>query len=168
MASSYTVYTLRAQLRDIEPPVWQRIRMNRNITLRMLHDILQATFGWTDTHLHDFEVEGRTYAMGDNDNMLDLFAEDPEMLDDRKVRLHGLTCQRYRFLYRYDFGDDWRHDVYVEEIARTDREPLGEAWILAGERACPPEEMGGTRGYEETLRVLSREPDSKQAQEYRT
>ncbi|WP_429454587.1 IS1096 element passenger TnpR family protein [Paraburkholderia sp. 40] len=39
----------------------------RNITLRKLHHILQAAFAWTDAHLHDFEVEGRTYAMGDND-----------------------------------------------------------------------------------------------------
>lgn len=168
MAKSYTVYTLRAQLRDIEPPVWRRIRVDGNITLRKLHHILQAAFGGTDAHLHDFEVDGRTYAMGDNDNMLELFAEDPEMLDDRKVRLHGLTYQGHRFLYRYDFGDGWRHDVHVEEIARTDREPLGEAWILAGERACPPENVGGTHGYEEMLRVLSREPDSEQAQEYRT
>ncbi|CAB3772647.1 plasmid pRiA4b ORF-3 family protein [Paraburkholderia humisilvae] len=168
MARSYTVYTLRAQLRDIEPPVWRRIRVDGNITLRKLHHILQAAFGWTDAHLHDFEVDGRTYAMGDNDNMLELFAEDPEMLDDRKARLHGLTYQGHRLLYRYDFGDDWHHDIHVEETARTDREPHSEAWILAGARACPPEDVGGTRGYEEMLRVLSREPDSEEAQEYRT
>ncbi|MBK3746051.1 plasmid pRiA4b ORF-3 family protein, partial [Paraburkholderia aspalathi] len=73
MTKSYTIYTLHAQIRDIEPPVWRRIHVDGNITLRKLHHILQATFGWTDSHLHDFEIDGRTYAMGDNDNMLDLF-----------------------------------------------------------------------------------------------
>lgn len=168
MAKFYTIYTLHAQIRDIEAPVWRRIQVNGNATLRKLHHILQAAFGWTDSHLHNFEIDGRTYAMGDNDNMLDLFAEDPEMLDDRKARLHGLIYQEHRFLYRYDFGDDWHHDIHVEEVARTDREPHSEAWILAGQRACPPEDVGGTHGYEEMLRVLSQQPESDQAEEYRT
>ncbi|MDR6208024.1 hypothetical protein QF025_006825 [Paraburkholderia graminis] len=93
MTKSYTIYTHHAQIRDIEPPVWRRIHVDGNITLRKLRHILQAAFGSTDSHLHDFEIDGRTYAMGDNDNMLDLFAEDPEMLDDRKARL-------YRFAIR--------------------------------------------------------------------
>ncbi|MDH6147260.1 hypothetical protein OKW46_001182 [Paraburkholderia sp. WSM4179] len=54
--------------------------------------------------------------MGDNDNMLDLFAEDPEMLDDRKARLCRIAYPGHRFLYRYDFGDDWHHDIHVEEV----------------------------------------------------
>jgi len=168
MPKSYAIYTLRAQIRDIKPPVWRRIQVDGNITLRKLHHILQAAFGWTDSHLHDFEIDGRTYAMGDNDNMLDLFAEDPEMMDDRKARLHQLAYPGHRFLYRYDFGDDWYHDIQVEEVARTDHEPYSEAWIVAGERACPPEDNGGTHGYTEMLRVLSHEPNSDEAQELRT
>jgi hypothetical protein len=168
MAKSYTIYTLHAQIRDIEPPVWRRIQVDGSITLRKLHHVLQAAFGWTDSHLHDFEIDERTYAMGDNENMLDLFAEDPEMLDDRKARLHGLIHEGHRFLYRYDFGDDWHHDVHVEEVARIDQEPHSEAWILGGQRACPPEDVGGTHAYEEMLRVLRQQPRSDQAEEYRT
>jgi pRiA4b ORF-3-like protein len=96
MTKSYTIYTLHAQIRDIEPPVWRRIHVDGNITLRKLHHILQAAFGWTDSHLHDFEIDGRTYAMGDNDNMLDLFAEDPE---------YGITAGRgYAGLHTRDTG----------------------------------------------------------------
>jgi hypothetical protein len=168
MTRSYTIYTLHAQIRDIEPPVWRRIHVDGNITLRKLHHILQAAFGWTDSHLHDFEIDGRTYAMGDNDNMLDLFAEDPEMLDDRKARLYRLAYPGHRFLYRYDFGDDWHHDIHVEEVTQTDHEPHSEAWIGAGERACPPEDVGGTNGYAEMLRVLSVDPDGDEATRYRT
>jgi hypothetical protein len=132
MPNSYTIYTLHAQIRDIEPPVWRQIQVDGNITLRKLHHILQAAFGWTDSHLHDFEIDGRTYAMGDNDNMLELFAEDPEMLDDRKARLHRLAYPGHRFLYRYDFGDDWHHDIHVGEVTRTD--PLKAASIARGAR----------------------------------
>ncbi|XUW93358.1 plasmid pRiA4b ORF-3 family protein (plasmid) [Burkholderia sp. M6-3] len=59
-----------------------RLHVDGNITSRKLHHILQAAVAWTDLHLHDFEIDGRTYAVGDTDNMLDLLAEDPEMLDD--------------------------------------------------------------------------------------
>lgn len=54
-ATSYTVSTLRAQLSVIDPPVRRRIRVDGNITLRKLHRTLQAAFGWTDAHLHEFE-----------------------------------------------------------------------------------------------------------------
>lgn len=39
---------------------------------------------------------------------------------------------------------------------------------FAGGRACPPEDVGGTYGYAEMLRVLSPEPDSNEAKRYRT
>lgn len=168
MAKSYTIYTLYIQIRDIEPPIWRRIQIDGNITLRKLHHILQAAFGWTDAHLHDFEIEGRTYAMGDNENVLELFAEDPELLDDRKPKLFRLSYPGHRFVYRYDFGDDWHHDIHVEDVARTDHQPSTETWVIAGARACPPEDVGGVRGYEEMLNLLASEPDSEEAQEYRT
>jgi hypothetical protein len=143
MPKSNAIYTLCAQIRDIEPPVWRRLQVDGNIALRKLHHILKATFGWTDSHLHGFEIDGRNYARGDNDNMPELFAEDPEMLDDRKARLHQLTYPGHRFLRRYDLGDDWNHDILVEEVARTNRAPYSEGWIVAGERARPPEDKGG-------------------------
>ena len=56
-------------------------------------------------------------------------------------------------LYLYDFGDNWRHDVVVEKIV-----PGGDAPIrpecVAGERHCPPEDVGGVSGYEEFLEVI--------------
>jgi hypothetical protein len=168
MAKSYTIYTLHAQLRDIDPPIWRRIQVDGNITLRKLHHVLQAAFGWTDAHLHEFEVEGRTYAMGDNENVLDLFAEDPEMLDDRRAKLDRVAYSGQTFLYRYDFGDCWDHDIRIEEVKRIEHQPYGDAWVVAGARACPPEDAGGPHGYGEMLRVLADALRSDQAQEYRT
>lgn len=58
-----------------------------------------------------------------------------------------------RFRFEYDFGDSWSHDVVVEQItAKHDgREPL----CFDGEGACPPEDVGGTIGYEEFLAAIS-------------
>lgn len=55
-------------------------------------------------------------------------------------------------LYRYDFGDDWEHDVRVDRV-----DSGGEATIrrTGGARACPPEDCGGAPGYEHLLEVLA-------------
>jgi Plasmid pRiA4b ORF-3-like protein len=59
--------------------------------------------------------------MDDNDNVLELFAENP-LLDDRKPRLYRLSCTGHRIVYRYDFGDDWCHDVHVEDLVRIEHQ----------------------------------------------
>lgn len=164
MAKTYTIYVLHVQIRGIDPPIWRRFHVDGGVTLRKLHHILQTVFGWTDAHLHEFEVEDSTYAMLDNDNVL----EDRGMQDDRKAKLHRLAYQGQRFLYRYDFGDDWLHDIRVEEIIHAKQEPGAEAWVVAGERACPPEDVGGIYGYQEMMQVLSATPDSEEAQSYKT
>jgi hypothetical protein len=56
------------------------------------------------------------------------------------------------FIYEYDMGDSWRHQVLVEEVGfeSGNKAPL----CLGGERACPPEDCGGVHGYYEMLEIL--------------
>jgi hypothetical protein len=59
-----------------------------------------------------------------------------------------------RLEYLYDFGDDWQHVLQLEDVLPThgdDAIPL----CLGGERATPPEDVGGVFGYEEFLEALS-------------
>ena len=59
------------------------------------------------------------------------------------------------FVYVYDFGDDWWHDIVVREIGRPDPRrtyPL----CIAGERAGPPEDCGGIWGYTDLLALLEK------------
>jgi hypothetical protein len=59
-----------------------------------------------------------------------------------------------RFLYTYDFGDDWRHEIVVEQALPA--EPGAEYPLLvAGERRCPPEDCGGPPGYEAFLAAVT-------------
>lgn len=86
MAKSFQRFTLHVQLQHIDPPIWRRIEVEGTESLRKLHHILQAAFGWEDTHLHDFLIDGMAYAMFEVDDVLD-FADPGTSADDQKVRL---------------------------------------------------------------------------------
>ena len=69
---------------------------------------------------------------------------------------------------RYDDqGDYWQHDVTVVKVSQVDapeefeRHPL----CLAGERACPPKDVGGSYGYAEMLEALA-DPDHEERESY--
>ena len=62
--------------------------------------------------------------------------------------------KRFQFTYEYDFGDCWKHEVLFEGCLKAEkggRYPL----CVEGERACPPEDVGGIGGYEEFLEALA-------------
>ena len=56
-------------------------------------------------------------------------------------------------VYLYDVGDDWRHEVILEKIRPSDSNPMRPV-CLAGERRCPPEDVGGPLGYQEFLEII--------------
>jgi hypothetical protein len=53
---------------------------------------------------------------------------------------------RERFLYAYDFRDNWQYDIRVEHIVAADPKRTYPVCI-GGKRAAPPEECGGTEVY---------------------
>lgn len=132
-------------LLDVEPPVWRRLRLPGQWHLGRVHHALQRAFGWEDSHLHEFEVDGRRYARPDAD------LEEAE-LDEAEVTVYeALPVVGARLRYTYDFGDAWVHDVVVESFA----EPVPAASCLAGRRACPPDDSGGPWGYAEMLAAVA-------------
>jgi hypothetical protein len=102
--------------------------------------------GWENSHLHAFTIGGQQY--GDPE-----FLEDAE--DEERMRLAALVKSGVsRFLYTYDFGDDWEHMVLIEKrVPPDDGNPLPRC--VAGNLACPPEDCGGTWGYDELLEILA-------------
>ncbi len=46
------VYVIKVTLLGTSPPVWRRISVPRELTLRNLHRTLQTVMGWTNSHLH--------------------------------------------------------------------------------------------------------------------
>ncbi len=138
------VYQMTITLRGIRPPIWRRVQVPGAIRLAALHDVIQTVFGWTDSHLHQFVVAGRTYGQPDD------FDEAVE--DESGVSLaEALGTRNKRFLYVYDFGDNWEHDVVVENIVAGNsgsERPL----CLGGKRHRPPEDCAARRATETSLR----------------
>lgn len=153
------LYTLHIELRpnEIRPPIWRRLEVDGRISLAKLHHFIQAAFGWSHYHLHQFKIRDKLYALPDPGDELD-------MLDERKAYLNRLLATGDSMLYRYDLGDNWEHLVTVEEIRNDlDNDPKGGAWVLDGARSGPPEDVGGPEGYADFLEVLQEEPNSEEA-----
>jgi hypothetical protein len=166
MATQHKVITFHITIDGIDPPVWRKVALDGDMTLRTLHHVIQAAFGWTDAHLHEFVVEEQTYSMLDNDNVLDMIEElDQIPSDDRKAKLQRLVYPGQTFTYLYDFGDSWSHVIKVETI-ESRMQKIGAAYIIDGGRAGPPEDVGGVYGYQEFLDTIKNRRRSQEAQDY--
>lgn len=144
---SARVYQLKIALKVVRPSVWRRIQVRSDVTLAKLHRILQETMGWLDGHLHQFRVGQTCYGVPDP-------GEFHTVHNERSFRLDQiLPAQKARLTYDYDFGDGWEHTVVVEKIMPP--EP-GATYprCVAGKRACPPEDCGGSSGYERLIAIM--------------
>lgn len=155
---SPAAYLLNVTLQEIRPAIWRRIRVAGDLTLRELHHILQIALGWTDSHLHEFEIDGKRYGMPDPQEDI---GEPP--LDEQNYRLNELLQKGSHAEYLYDFGDDWRNEIVVEDEEPAKRGAL-KAECLAGARACPPEDSRGAHGYQELLKAVA-DPTNKRHRE---
>ena len=141
---------LRIELRDVKPLVWRRILVPETVTLAKLHVILQWTMGWTNSHLHEYEIAHRRYGIPHDD-----WPGAEPLADERRVRLKSfIEAGVRRFTYQYDFGDSWEHVIKVEDLvpAKSATPPIV---CVAGANACPPEDVGGYPGYAEFLAALA-------------
>lgn len=142
-------------LAGTDPLVWRRIQVPAGYSFWDLHVAIQDAMGWKDCHLHEFVIPvPRSNALVrvgiPGDEMDDL----PPCLEGWKVGIEEfLDPHTGPVRYLYDFGDDWKHTLEFEDIERHD----GGAYprCLAGAGACPPEDVGGTHGYAEFLRVIA-------------
>ncbi|MGC8639849.1 MAG: plasmid pRiA4b ORF-3 family protein [Isosphaeraceae bacterium] len=152
LKKSKFLYQFRITLLDIKPAIWRRIQV-RDCTLPAFHETIQAAFGWLDYHLHQFEIDGVQYSQPAPDG--DDFGLEFE--DETRVLLSHMlpqSAKRTHWIYEYDFGDGWRHDVLFEGCPPLD--PSAEYPVcLEGERACPPEDCGGTSGYADFLAAIT-------------
>ena len=159
---------IHVALADIEPLVWRRLVVPLHTTLAQVHHILQAAMGWTDSHLHQFEIGGLRYGDAGLLNA-DRFDGDARAFEANEVRLRDFQFtagEGPTFIYSYDFGDDWTHAITLEKLLALKPAPKVAACI-EGARCCPPEDVGGPPGYAEFLRVLlTPEPDEIEEQRH--
>lgn len=146
--TSDRIARLHIQLDDIEPAIWRRVEVPLTSSLKAVHDAIQAVMLFEDYHLFQFEIGDRRYGYPDPE-----WGDD--MRDARNIRLGAILARgETRFTYTYDFGDDWRHRIVVEEVAAAD--PMVDyPRFIEGARRAPPEDVGGLPGFEEFLRVMA-------------
>ncbi len=146
-ATSTSIYQLKVTLRDSHPAIWRRIQVPDTILLPHLHGVLQLAMGWTNSHLHSFQVGKQIFAEPSPDDEFPI-------IDYRSVRLNQIApAVADCLVYLYDFGDSWEHDIVVEEILPAEKgtRPLS---CLDGQRACPPEDFGGVWGYDDFVKAI--------------
>ncbi|RST47799.1 plasmid pRiA4b ORF-3 family protein [Variovorax sp. MHTC-1] len=149
LPSATQAYQLHVELEGVHPKVWRRLLVPITIKLPLLHVMLLWSTGWDGGHLHEFVFGDANYGP------VEPTWELPDgVLNEEKVTLKAALGARKTFVYVYDYGDNWRHRVKVEKIIALDA-PISLAVCIAGENACPPEDVGGAPGYEEFLAALA-------------
>src|SRR5258708_38450962 len=104
------IYQSHILLLQINPPIWRLLHVRRDSSLATLHELLQIAFDWSDCHLHRFVIRGKEYG-------LSLMGCTTFAADARKVLLSQFHFRvNERFLYEYDFGDMWGHQIRLEGI----------------------------------------------------
>lgn len=146
-SAAATVHTVKASLHGAKPPVWRRIELPSDLTLDMVHEVMQIAFAWHGHHLHQFETACGAFGRPDDDG--DWGFE--EVGDESAVALAQVAAEeKAKIVYVYDFGDDWRHDIVVEEI--TPSLP-GVAYprCTGGRGWAPEEDSGGIWAHNEAV-----------------
>jgi hypothetical protein len=140
---------VRVDLKDTRPPCWRRLELSSDLFLDELHLVLQAAFGWTDSHLHHFAS-----GLSRRDPLTEYYlcswlAEDGhDGLPEDQVRLDEVLVDAGdRLFYLYDFGDGWEHTIKLEAVLPR-RTGGPQAVCVAGRRDGPPENCGGVSAYE--------------------
>jgi hypothetical protein len=157
-----SIARLHVALADTDPLIWRRVDVPVDANLKMLHDVIQGAMGWLDYHLWEFEADDKRYGV-----------PDPTWKDDRLIaakntKLKTLLDRGVRqFLYSYDMGDNWEHIITLEAVRHGEADTKYPRYV-DGERRAPPEDCGGTPGFEAFLEAItnSKHPEHKDATEW--
>jgi hypothetical protein len=131
-AATDAIAILRIEIEDIEPLIWRRVAVRTSLNLKALHKVVQASMGWLDYHLWEFTADGRKYGI--------LIPDDPHwnrrINNAASTKLSALLTTGVTGLgYVYDFGDDWKHRIIVEETSSPLRpvHPIPGSWAVSAD-----------------------------------
>lgn len=148
-----TILQFKVELLEMSPSIWRQIQVPGDYTFWDLHVAIQDSMGWTDSHLHAFEVDGP------NTGSSEIGIPDPDgeadVIPGWKLKLNKhFKAPGDHMTYEYDFGDSWIHSILLEQQSLA--EPgVGYPRCVGGERKCPPEDCGGSRGFEAFLGAIA-------------
>ena len=151
-------YILHVSITFSDPLIWRRIQVPGTFTLAQLHDTIQLSMGWSDSHVHQFLVGKISYEPTMKSNV----PRESKRFDEHNYKLHTLEeGMQFVFSYIYDAGEGWEHEIHLEEVVPPTRQ-LKHPILLSGEMACPPEEVGDIHQYLQLITALESPDDTKQ------
>jgi len=160
------IYQFKITLKDTKPPIWRRIQVPKKYTFWDLHVAIQDAMGWHDYHLHEFEIVN---PLTGTKTIIGITKEDEDFADyktlpgwKQKIADYFLR-ENQSARYIYDFGDNWEHEITLEKKLPKENNIIYPRCIK-GKRACPPEDCGGTYGYEDFLEIIG-DPENEQHEE---
>lgn len=154
-ATESAIFQFKITLKEVDPPIWRRIQV-QDCTLETFHVMIQIAMDWHDEHMHEFVVGERRFGR----------VVDADVEQEASIRLSDIVPtlgKKAKFEYIYDFGDDWRHEIVFEGI-QPPNPKLKYPACVEGERACPPDDVGGVYGYMDFLEAIA-DPDHDQHDE---
>ena len=136
---------IKIALNGIVPQIYRRVEVPMEFSLRDFHFTIQDAMPWKCSHLYEFEIGGRCFGGPYPLYVPDGFGK----FDAASKNLASLIESKGdRFLYTYDFGDNWQHRIIVEMILDPDPKATYPK-LIGGKRRAPPDDVGGIWGYEE-------------------
>lgn len=74
----------------------------------------------------------------------DEWPDDELLVDERGLHLKSLIENRARHIrHLYDFGDNWEHDIRVEDLPAISRNRCTAHGLRCRKNACPPQDVAG-------------------------
>jgi hypothetical protein len=147
------IATARIELRYTDPVIWRAVEVPTSITLKGLHDVIQAVMGWFDLHLWEFTIGKQSYGLPMDED----WGTAPRK-EARRVHLREVLKPRKTVIdYIYDFGDSWELRLTVTDVRAGGPETSYPRYV-GGERNAPPEDCGGTPGFYYMLEAIA-DPD---------
>ena len=161
-------YCLKITLKYVHCPIWRRFVVPSNIRLDKFHEVIQTIMGWCNGHLHAFEVsQGRRNIQ--SYKAAEWIEDWDDSLPEGKYTLESLLSEKgAKIKYRYDFGDNWEHEILLENPNYDAPDQPGPIFCIKGVRACPPEDCGSTWGFENFCEAIAdpKHPEHKELKEW--
>ena len=127
------IYTFRVDLK-YAPGIWRKIEIKGTQSLHHLHQIIVEAFERDDDHLYAFFMNNVAW---DNSAEYGPPYGETDARNSMKAKINSLGLQnKSKFLYIFDFGDDWEHPLTLLSIRQET--PTGKFPRIVGFKGDAP------------------------------
>lgn len=174
-------YKIKIEFTDSDPLIWRLVIMPAGATFNRLNDIIQnvtnfeSGYPYEPCHLFKFDLkeenlsitndsdaydENKIYnvryknvELGKNNDPLGIIAHHLKTIvrQPQSIKIDKYIEKYGQLNYIYDFGDDWRILITLEETIEDYY--YGYPTLIDGAETAPPEDVGGLLGYYDFLKI---------------